>query len=187
MLSFFTVRKCYNFCVIIFPCTCWVLSFMLSFDVIIYCYHFPPFSFSWKRDTYIIIWDEMLSSWMKCYHMELMLSSGMQCYYLELMLLSETKYNHLGWNVIICVIIWDAMLSSGAIMISSGTKSYHLGWDVIIWSYFYHMGRNVTIWDETLSSGMKCYHLELMLSSETKCYHLGRKCYHLGWNVIIWS
>ena len=42
MLSFL----CY-----IFPCTGWVLSFMLSFNVIIFCYHFPPFSFSWKRDT----------------------------------------------------------------------------------------------------------------------------------------
>jgi len=54
MLSFFsrendnTVRKCYHFCVIIFPCTCWVLSFMLSFDVILFCYHFPPFFFFLK-------------------------------------------------------------------------------------------------------------------------------------------
>ncbi len=52
MLSFFTVSKWYHFYVIIFPCTYFVLLFMLSFDVIIYCYHFPPFfSFSWKRDT----------------------------------------------------------------------------------------------------------------------------------------
>ena len=36
------VSKCYHFYVIIFPSTCWALSFMLSFDVIIYCYHFPP-------------------------------------------------------------------------------------------------------------------------------------------------
>ena len=43
--------KCYHFYVIIFLSTSWVLSFMLSFDVIIYCYHFPLFSFSWKRDT----------------------------------------------------------------------------------------------------------------------------------------
>ncbi len=60
MLYFFnrknnnTVCKCYHFCVIIFPCTCWVSSFMLSFEVIIFhgqqmlsfslvhilCYHF---------------------------------------------------------------------------------------------------------------------------------------------------
>ncbi len=39
----------------------------------------------------------MLSSGMKCYHLELMLSSGRKCY-------------HLGRNVI----IWDEMLSSGA-------------------------------------------------------------------------
>ncbi len=51
MLSFLTVCKYYNFCVIIFPCTGWVLSFMFSFNVIILCYHFPLFSFFWKRDT----------------------------------------------------------------------------------------------------------------------------------------
>jgi hypothetical protein len=37
----------------------------------------------------VIIWDEMLSSGMKCYHLELMLSSGAN------------------------VTIWDEMLSSG--------------------------------------------------------------------------
>ncbi len=36
------------FNVIIFPSTCWVLSFMLSFDVIIYCYHFRSFFFFLK-------------------------------------------------------------------------------------------------------------------------------------------
>ncbi len=51
MLSFLTVCKCYNFCVIIFPCTGWVLSFMLSFNVIIFVIISPLFSFSWKRDT----------------------------------------------------------------------------------------------------------------------------------------
>ena len=45
----------------------------------------------------VIIWDEMLSSGMKCYHLELMLSSG-------------TKCSHLGLNVI----IWGVGLSSGA-------------------------------------------------------------------------
>ncbi len=48
MLSFLTVWKCFHFCVIIFPCTGWVLSFMLSFNVIIFCYHFPPFIFFLK-------------------------------------------------------------------------------------------------------------------------------------------
>ena len=55
----------------------------------------------------IIIWDEMLSSGMKSYHLELMLSAGangitwdemlsswMQCYHLELMLSSGTKCYH---------------------------------------------------------------------------------------------
>jgi hypothetical protein len=51
-----------------------------------------------------------------------MLSSGLKCYHLELMLSSGAS-----------VIIWDEMLSSGMkyyhleIMLSSGTKCYHLG------------------------------------------------------------
>ncbi len=40
--------KSYHFCVIIFPSRCWVLSFMLSFNVIIFRYHFPPFFFFLK-------------------------------------------------------------------------------------------------------------------------------------------
>jgi hypothetical protein len=54
MLKFFTISKCYRFYVIIFPCTYFVISFMLSFDVIIFhglqmlsflCYHFPLYIF----------------------------------------------------------------------------------------------------------------------------------------------
>ncbi len=54
----------------------------------------------------VIIWDEMLSSGMKCYHLECNLSSGAN------------------------VIIWDKMLSSEAkvIMVSSGAN-------VIVWCY----------------------------------------------------
>ncbi len=48
MLAFLTVCKCYHFFVIIFACTAWVLSFMLSFNVITFCYHFPPFFFFLK-------------------------------------------------------------------------------------------------------------------------------------------
>ncbi len=57
----------------------------------------------------VIIWDEMLTSGMQCYHLELM-------YYL-------------GQNFTIC----DEMLSYGAKviicgeMLSSGIKCYHLG------------------------------------------------------------
>ncbi len=73
---------------------------------------------SWAN---VIIWDEILSSWMKCYHLELMLSSGANVIIWDKMLSS-------GANVI----IWDKMLSSGAkvIMWSSGAN-------VIIW--FYHV------------------------------------------------
>ncbi len=63
-----------------------------------------------------------------------MLSSG------EKMLSSED--NVIIWDVI----IWDAMLSSGA--------------NVIIWDEIKSSGANVIIWDEMLSSGMKCYHME---------------------------
>jgi hypothetical protein len=68
-----------------------------------------------------------------------MLSSGMKCYHLELMLPSVTTCYHMGLHVIIWdallssganVIIWDKMLSSGAnvIIVSSGAN-------VIIWCY----------------------------------------------------
>ncbi len=43
-----SANACYHFHVIIFLCKYFVLSFMLSFDVIIYCYHFPPFFFFLK-------------------------------------------------------------------------------------------------------------------------------------------
>jgi hypothetical protein len=57
-----------------------------------------------------IIWDGMLSSGMKCYHLEIMLSSGAN------------------------VIIWDEMPSSGANVIIC-IYCYHLvlSCDVIIW------------------------------------------------------
>ncbi len=54
-------------------------------------------------------------------------------------------------------------------MLSSGTTCYHLGWNVIIWDAMLSSGANVIIWDKMLSSGMQCYHLELMLSSGMKC------------------
>ncbi len=46
-------------------------------------------------------------------------------------------------NTVMLVIIWDAMLSSGA--------------NVIIWEEMLSSGANVIIWDEMLSSGTKCY------------------------------
>jgi hypothetical protein len=65
-----------------------------------------------------IIWDEMLSSGMQYYHLEL-------------------ELYHLGSNVI----NWDEILSSGIkkgyhleLMLSSVTKCYHLGCNVIIWT-----------------------------------------------------
>ncbi len=98
------------------------------------------------------------------------------------MLSSGTKCYHLGWNVI----IWDAMLSSGANVII-WEKMYHLGWYVITWSQCYHLGLNVIIWDEMLSSWMQCYHLELMLSSGTKgLYYDTELMLSFGANVIIW-
>jgi hypothetical protein len=73
-----------------------------------------------------------------------MLSSGIQRYHMELMLSGTTCY-HLGLHVI----IWDAMLSSGANVIIS-EKMISSGANVIMVS----SGANVIIW---------CYHV--MLSS----------------------
>jgi len=74
-----------------------------------------------------------------------MLSSGMNYYHLKLMLSSGTKCYRLWWNVI----IWDAMLSSGANVIN---------WDKMLSSeanvIMVSSGSNVIIW---------CYHV--MLSS----------------------
>jgi hypothetical protein len=86
----------------------------------------------------VIIWDEMLSSGMKCYHLELMLSSGANVIIWDGMLLSGMKCYHLeqmlssGANVI----IWDEMPSSGA--------------NVIICIYCYHLvlSCDVIIWDD---------------------------------------
>jgi hypothetical protein len=73
------------------------------------CYHLGRIVIIWgemlSSGANVIILDEMLSSWMKCYNLiwDAMLSSGAN------------------------VIIWDKMLSYG-------TKCYHLGCSVIIWS-----------------------------------------------------
>ncbi len=73
-----------------------------------------------------IIWDLMLSSGMKRYHLELMLSSGTTSYHLGLHVIIWDAMLSSGANVI----IWDKMLSSGAnvIMVISGAY-------VIIWCY----------------------------------------------------
>ena len=85
----------------------------------------------------VIIWDKMLSSGMKCYHLELMLSSGAN------------------------VIIWDEMLSSGANVII-WDKMLSFGANVIIWDEMLSSGMKCYHLELMLSSGVKCYHLELM-------------------------
>ena len=92
MLSFFTVSKCYNFYVIIYGIIFRLLSFMLSFDVVIFhgqqmlsflCYHFPLYifcviiyyiifrvlSFMLSFDVIIFHGQQMLS--FLCYHFPL--------------------------------------------------------------------------------------------------------------------
>jgi hypothetical protein len=44
----------------------------------------------------VIIWDKMLQSWMKCYHLKLMLSAGANVIIWDEMLSSEMKFYHLG-------------------------------------------------------------------------------------------
>ncbi len=77
-----------------------------------------------------------------------MLSSGIKCYHLELML-SLPSGAH--------IIIWDEMLSSGAnVIIIIWSTYYHLGRNVIIWSLCYHLGRNIIMRKQMLSSGQFC-------------------------------
>jgi hypothetical protein len=44
-------------------------------------------------------------------------------------------------------------------MLSSGMKCYHLELNVIIWDAMLSSGAAAIIWDKMLSSGKKCYHL----------------------------
>jgi hypothetical protein len=76
----------------------------------------------------VIIWDEMLSSGMKCYHLGL------------IVIIRDEN-----------VIIWDAMLSSGANVII-WDKMLSCGANVVMLSF----GANVIIWcyHVMLSSGM---------------------------------
>ncbi len=62
----------------------------------------------------VIIWENMLSSGMKCHHLELMLSPGQNVIIWNEMLLSGMQYYHLGQNVI----IWNEMLSPGMITLA---------------------------------------------------------------------
>jgi hypothetical protein len=77
----------------------------------------------------VLIWDEMLSSWMKYDHLELMFSSGTKCYHLGRNVIMSDDMLSSGANVN----IWDKKLSSGMqcyhleLMLSSRTKFYHLG------------------------------------------------------------
>ena len=102
-----------------------------------------------------------------------MLSSGMKCYHLE-------------WNVIIC----DGMLSAGmkcyhlGLSLSSGTK-YHLGWKCYHLELMVSSGPNVIIWDETSSSGANVIIWDYMLSSGMNCYHLG--CNVIIWDKMLSS
>ncbi len=95
MLSFFTVSKCYHFYVIIFPCTNFVLLFMLSFDVIIFhdqqmlsflCYNFALYIFC--VIIYVIIW---------CYH--LLLSFPPSFFFLKTWHTRKENVWHSGWIV----------------------------------------------------------------------------------------
>jgi hypothetical protein len=105
----------------------------------------------------VIIWDKMLSSGMKSYHLEIMLSSGTNCYHLG------WKCYHLGQNVI----IWDEN-----VIIWSGTTCYHLGLHVIIWDAMLSSGAYVIIWDKMLSSGANT----IIVSSGA---HVILWCYHV--------
>ncbi len=49
------------------------------------CYHVEGF---------VIMWDEMLSSGTKVYHLELMLSSGMKCYHVGRNVFNWSKCYH---------------------------------------------------------------------------------------------
>jgi hypothetical protein len=86
-----------------------------------------------------------------------MLSSGMKCYHLELMLSARTKCYHLGY---------------GIKMLSSGTTCYHLGLHVLIWDAMLSSGAYVIIWDKMLSSGANIIIVSSGADVILWCYHV---------------
>jgi hypothetical protein len=64
------------------------------------------------------------------------------------------------------------MLSSGMKMLSSGTTCYHLGLHVIIWDAMLSSGANVIIWDKMLSSGANVIVVSSGATVVIWCYHV---------------
>ena len=112
----------------------------------------------------VIIWNWMLSSGNRCYHLGWMLSSGTGCFHLEWLLLSGAGYYHLELDVI----IWNWLLSSGMVviiwnrMLSSGTRCYHLEWLEKMYKdcylLCYHL--NVIIWGDNIIIAENLIHSE---------------------------
>jgi hypothetical protein len=57
-------------------------------------------------------------------------------------------------------------------MLSCGTKFYHLGWNVIIWDAMLSSGANVIIWDKILSSGANVIMVSSGANVIIWCYHV---------------
>ncbi len=64
------------------------------------------------------------------------------------------------------------MLSSGMKMLSSGTTCYHLGLHVIIWDAILSSGAYVIIWDKMLSSGANIIIVSSGADVILWCYHV---------------
>ncbi len=118
----------------------------------------------------VIMWDQMLSCGVECYHVRSMLSCGINVFMSVLMLSCGMKFYHVGWTVI----MWDQMLSCGVecyhvgSMLSRGVN--HVGSNFIMWGWMLSCRINVIMWGQMLSRGMKCYHV---------CYHV-----MLSWGMI---
>ncbi len=57
-------------------------------------------------------------------------------------------------------------------MLSSGMKCYHLGWNVIIWNAILSSGANVIIWDKMLSSKANVIMVSSGANVIIWCYHV---------------
>jgi hypothetical protein len=57
-------------------------------------------------------------------------------------------------------------------MLSSGTKFYHLGLNVIMWDAMLSSGANDIIWDEMISSGANIIMLQSVANVILWCYHV---------------
>ncbi len=68
-------------------------------------------------------------------------------------------------------------------MLSSGTACYHLGWNIIIWDAMLSSGANVIIWDKMLSSGANVIMVSSGLSCDVFIWDDNTPLFCFSWKL----